>query len=188
MSRNNKRLDKLVVIDLEATCDDPRPTWRGEIIEVGVCLLDLKTLEITKERGILVKPERTPVTEFCTFLTTITPELIEREGVTLSEAMKIRKYEYRIHERSWVSWGDYDRNQLNSDCDAHGVAFPGKNSSHLNIKNILAVEYGWPAGEGLDRALELFNMELLGTHHRGVDDAVNVARIFTKHLERVRSL
>ena len=74
-----KLLDKIVVVDIEATC------WEGklpegmisDIIEVGVCLLDVETGEITDNRGILVKPERSTISPFCTELTTITPELIE---------------------------------------------------------------------------------------------------------------
>lgn len=187
MSRNRK-LDKLVVIDLEATCDEPRPTWQGEIIEVGVCLLDLQTLEITDKRGILVKPRSTPITPFCTKLTTLTPELIEQEGVSLFQAMTVLQDHYKIRERTWASWGDYDRNQLIKDCNAKQFGFPGESSSHLNIKNLLAIEHGWKAGEGLDRALEKFKMNLEGTHHRGIDDAWNIARIYAAHLTRVRSV
>lgn len=186
MSRN-RRLDKLVVIDLESTCDEPRPRWQGEIIEVGVCLLDLQTLAITDKRGILVKPDNTPITPFCTSLTTLTPELIEREGISLFQAMVILQEQYGIRERTWASWGDYDRNQLIKDCNAHKYGFPGEKSSHINIKNTLAVEYGWRSGGGLDKALEKFGLTLEGTQHRGIDDANNIARIYAAHLTRVRS-
>lgn len=187
MSRN-RLLDKIVVIDLEATCDEPRPTWQSETIEVGVCLLDVRTLEITDKRGILVKPERTPITEFCTKLTTLTPELIEREGTSLFNAMVDLVDDYKIRQRTWASWGDYDRNQLIKDCNAHKFGFPGEQSSHINIKNTLAVEYGWGSGKGLDEALSKFKMTLDGTLHRGIDDAYNIARIYAAHIARVRGL
>ena len=185
MSRN-RRLDKLIVIDLEATCDDPKPQWQGEIIEVGVYLLDLQTLDITDKRGILVKPQNTPITPFCTSLTTLTPELVEQEGMSLFQAMVILDAHYKISQRTWASWGDYDRKQLIKDCNAKRFGFPGEHSTHFNIKQILAVEYGWKAGEGLDRALERFKMNLEGTHHRGKDDAYNIARIYAAHLKHVR--
>lgn len=187
MSRN-KLYDKIVVIDLEATCDEPRPQWRGEIIEVGVCLLDIKSLEITNPRGILVKPESTPITAFCTKLTTITPDMVAKEGTSLFQAMVILKEEYKVDQRTWASWGDYDRKQLNNECNAKRMGFPGENSSHLNLKNIIALEHGWPRENGLDRALNAFNLKLEGTHHRGVDDAINIARVFREHLFRVRNL
>ena len=53
-------LDKVIIIDVEATC------WEGttpvdmesDIIEIGICLLDVQSGEITNNKGILVKPER----------------------------------------------------------------------------------------------------------------------------------
>ena len=76
--------NKIIIIDLEATC------WEGippkgevsEIIEIGICLLDTLTGEITDNRGILVKPTHSKISPFCTQLTTITPELVAREGVS----------------------------------------------------------------------------------------------------------
>ena len=187
MSRN-KLYDKIVVIDLEATCDEPRPQWRGEIIEIGVCLLDVQSLEITKPKGILVKPQNTPITAFCTKLTTLTPELIEREGTSLFSALVTLQDEYKINQRTWASWGDYDRKQLVLECESKRMGFPGEFSTHLNLKSIIALEYGWRRENGLDRALEAFKMKLEGTHHRGVDDAVNIARVYREHLSRVRNL
>lgn len=187
-NRNNRLLDKLVIVDLEATCDDPRPRWHGEIIEIGVCLLDLRTLAITDKRGILVKPETTPITRFCTSLTTITPEMVAREGVSLKEAVAVLHNDYKIDERTWASWGDYDRKQLTNECNNKAIPFHGQNSPHLNLKHLMAVEYGLRSGEGMDRALERFKIKPEGVHHRGVDDAYNIARIYAKHLGRVRGV
>ena len=42
-----KILDKIIVIDLEATCweGDPPPGQESEIIEIGLCILDVATGE-----------------------------------------------------------------------------------------------------------------------------------------------
>jgi len=72
----NWRFDEIVVIDLEATCwSTPEETAlnTSEIIEVGVCLLDALTGEIHNPRGLIVKPQVSVVSEFCTELTSITP-------------------------------------------------------------------------------------------------------------------
>ncbi len=188
MNRNNRLLDKLVIVDLEATCDDPRPRWYGEIIEIGVCLLDLGTLAITDRRGILVKPETTPITRFCTSLTTITPEMVRNEGVSLADALLQLKNDYKIDQRTWASWGDYDKKQLTNETRAKGLLFWGEQSPHLNLKHLMAVEHGLRSGEGMDRALERFKIKPEGVHHRGEDDAFNIARIYAKHLGRVRGV
>lgn len=185
MSRN-KLSDKLVIIDLEATCDEPKPEWQSEIIEIGVCLLDLKTLEVEKPRGIMVMPKKSPITSFCTKLTTITMDMLEKEAVSLKAAMDILVDEYKIHKRAWGSWGDYDRKMLLKDCLAKGIDFPGESRTHQNIKNIIATQMGWNEETGLDKALDLYNMSLEGTHHRGVDDAKNIARIYSLHIKALR--
>lgn len=187
MSNRNSLSDKLVIIDLEATCDNPRPQWNSEIIEIGVCLLDLRTLNISESRGILVKPENSPITPFCTSLTTITPEMVRRDGVTLQQALKVLKDDYKIDQRAWASWGDYDRNQLLRECDRKRLVFWGDRSPHFNLKHLIALEHGWAAKEGMDQALKKFGITLEGTHHRGIDDAFNIAKIYAAHLRKIRS-
>lgn len=186
MSKKTKYFDSIVCIDIEGTCDYPKPEWDYEIIEIGVCLLDNKTLEIKNSRGILVKPESSPITPYCTQLTTITQDLLDREGVTLKEAIDILHTEYRIDRRTWISWGFYDRRMLMNDCAAKDIDFTWVD--HINIKNALAVEYGWNKEIGLDKALEMFSLKHEGTPHRGISDAKSVARIFRRHLSRVRNI
>lgn len=51
-------MNNFIIIDLEATCwDGPVPAGqKNEIIEIGICMLDPTTGNITKNQGILVKP------------------------------------------------------------------------------------------------------------------------------------
>jgi len=101
------KLDEILIVDIEATC------WEGsnpdgmenDIIEIGIALLNVQTGEISENRGILVKPERSEVGEFCTKLTTITPQMIIDDGVTFREACSILKKEYSSQNRAWASFG-----------------------------------------------------------------------------------
>lgn len=181
------KLDKLVVVDLEATCDNPRPLWKSEIIEIGACFLDQKTLQVFGERSWLVKPQKTPITKFCTELTTITPEMIEKEGVSLQQAVKELEEEFEISKRTWASWGSYDRRMFETDCKDKEIQFPGSNSNHINLKFLMAFEFGEFKEQGLDTALREFGLKMHGTHHRGVDDAVNIARLYAAHCKRLRN-
>ncbi len=173
-----KKLDKIVVVDIEATC------WEGknpdgmenDIIEVGVCLLDVHTGEITNNQGILVKPERSTISPFCTQLTTITPEMVENEGVSFQEALRILKNEYESQSRCWASFGAYDMNQFKRQCEALGRGYPF-GPSHINVKTTFALKKKLAREQGMAGALELLNIPLEGTHHRGVDDAKNIAKI-----------
>ena len=56
--------EKIIVFDLEATCWEGRENaykWR-EVISLGACILDLKTLEISDKFHMLCKPVRGPKT------------------------------------------------------------------------------------------------------------------------------
>lgn len=57
----------------------------------------------------------------------------------------------------------------------------------LNIKSLFAVGRGLPAEIGLPQAMALLGLKLEGTHHRGHDDAWNIAAILAEMLKRVKS-
>ena len=126
-----RKLDRILVIDVEATCweGDPPPGQTNEIIEIGLCVLDVATLERVERRDFLVRPVRSTVSPYCTQLTTLTQADVEN-GLSLAEACRILAQEYQAGARLWASFGDYDRKQFERDCAAFGVAF---GATHLNI-------------------------------------------------------
>ncbi|MEM1347580.1 MAG: 3'-5' exonuclease [Myxococcota bacterium] len=171
-------LRTLVVVDLEATCWDGEPPEGQvqEIIEIGICPLDLRTGERLERRSILVKPQLSTVSPFCEQLTTITQEMVDDEGVALAEACKILRREYKVPKRVWVSWGDFDRIQFQRECDLKGLRYPFS-PRHINAKTLFALLYGLEREVGMKRALASLELPLEGTHHRGADDAWNIAAI-----------
>lgn len=173
-----KKLDEILVIDIESTC------WKGaspegqvsEIIEIGICVLDVKTLERTSKESILVKPVQSQISEFCTELTTITPAMVEKNGVDLKEACKILHTKYESQQRLWGSWGDYDRRQFQQNCSQRKIGYPF-GTSHLNFKTLFALKHRLEREQGMGAALQMMGWPLEGVHHRGVDDAWNIARL-----------
>lgn len=63
-----KRLDLILVVDVESTCwdGDPPRGEENEIIEIGVCTLEVASGQRRDRRSILVRPERSRVSPFCT--------------------------------------------------------------------------------------------------------------------------
>lgn len=181
-----QKIDQIIVLDLESTCweGNPPPGQEREIIEIGVCLLDVKTGQRHKKCSYLVRPERSTVSPFCTQLTTLTQEQVD-QGILFSEAIEHLRREYAPAERTWASYGDYDRVMLQQQCMDRRVHYPF-NRTHINVKNLLAVGMNLPHEVGLDRALEMLNLPLEGTHHRGDDDAWNIAAILNLLLKRIR--
>ena len=172
------KLDKIVVVDIEATCwDGKNPEgMENDIIEVGICLLDVNTGELSDNRGILVKPERSVVSPFCTELTTITQEMVDSEGISFKEACAILKKEYLTQSRAWASFGAYDLKQFQRQCTAMNIGHPF-GPSHINVKTLFALKKQLGHEEGMAGALALLDIPLEGTHHRGIDDAKNIAKI-----------
>jgi len=177
-----RKLDQILVVDVESTCweGDPPAGQESEIIEIGLCALDVATLQRLEKRSILVRPERSTVSAYCTALTGLTQADVQ-EGVSLREACRILKREYRARERLWASYGDYDRRQFERNCRTQGIAYPF-GPTHLNIKNLFAVMHALPREVGMARALEMLGLPLEGTHHRAGDDAWNIAHILAELL------
>ena len=51
-----------------------------------------------------------------------------------------------------------------------GIPYPF-GPTHLNVKTLAAVAYGWSREVGMGEALKRMGLPLEGTHHRGGDDA-----------------
>ncbi|WP_406437003.1 exonuclease domain-containing protein [Streptomyces sp. NBC_00631] len=165
------------VVDVEATCWAGSPP-RGEvseIIEVGLTVVDLAVGERLARHRILVRPARSTVSGFCTELTGLTQPEVDR-GVTFAEACRLLAAEHRAGTRPWVSWGDYDRRQFTRQCQATRTPYPF-NRHHTNAKAAFTEAYGLRKRPGMAQALEIAGLRLEGRHHRGEDDAWNIAAL-----------
>jgi inhibitor of KinA sporulation pathway (predicted exonuclease) len=166
-----------LVIDLEATCDDGGaiPEKIMEIIEIGAVLVDGATLAPVAEFATFVRPVIRPrLTEFCTRLTTISQAEVDA-APTFPEAIAALGRFQGEREALFCSWGDYDRKQFEIDAARWGVPLPLR--GHMNLKKRFSAALGETQRYGMAGALEKLKLPLLGTHHRGIDDARNIARI-----------
>ncbi|MDX3382174.1 exonuclease domain-containing protein [Streptomyces niveiscabiei] len=171
----------LNVIDLEATCWDgqPPPGSVNEIIEIGLTVVDLTARTRVSRHRILVRPTRSRVSAFCTELTGLTQAEAAR-GVSFPEACRVLVEEYGAGVRPWASWGEYDRRQFARQSQADGVAYPfgySAERTHTNAKAVFTEAYGLRGKPGMARALQLAGLPLEGRHHRGEDDAWNIAAL-----------
>ena len=170
-------LDTLLLVDIESTCweDGPPPGQESEIIEVGVATLDIQSHAVASHPGYFVRPLVSRVSQFCTDLTTLTQHDVEN-GCDFQSILDILKQEYKSDERVWVSYGDYDKIMFEKQCSRLGLIYPF-GSRHLNVKTLFALKMGLTKEIGMAAALTLLGLRLEGTHHRGGDDAYNIAKI-----------
>lgn len=171
-------MKNLLIIDLESTCyakgEEP-PGFVSEIIEIGAVVFDPNKLSGIDEYQCFVKPVRFPqLSNFCCELTSIRQEQVDH-GLLFEEAIKeIGKY-YSLHQAVFCSWGNYDKNQFFKTCQRLSVVYPfGR--SHISLKHEHGLFYG-KKRMGMKQALVFHGLPLEGTHHRGIDDARNIAKI-----------
>jgi inhibitor of KinA sporulation pathway (predicted exonuclease) len=182
-----KQIDLINIIDVESTCWETKaPIGEvSEIIEIGICSLDTKTLKVQNQKSLLVHPKESIISEFCTKLTTIMPTMTNN-CPSFEQALNSLKQEYQLSERIWASYGDYDRKMFQNQCARLHLQYPF-GSRHINIKTLAAVGMNWEREIGMNEALRKLNIPLLGTHHRAGDDAVNIANILAFLLSKVRT-
>lgn len=72
--------------------------------------------------------------------------------------------------------GDYDRNQFQRQCADTGTEYPF-GPQHTNAKQLFSEAYGLKRRQGMAGALRIAGLPLEGRHHRGEDDAWNIAAL-----------
>lgn len=167
-----------LVIDLEATCDrgGALPPKDTEIIEIGAVLVRGRTFEPAGEFQTFVRPVARPrLTPFCTELTSIAQADVDA-APTFPAALAALAAFVGGREALFCSWGEYDRNQFKRDAQRHRVGLPF-GGRHLNLKALFSEALGEGERYGMAGALRRVGLALEGTHHRGIDDARNIARL-----------
>jgi inhibitor of KinA sporulation pathway (predicted exonuclease) len=71
------------------------------------------------------------------------------------------------------------------DCRNKGVTYPF-GGFHINIKGVIETIFG--ENLGMADALPKMGITLDGTHHRGMDDAYNIAKMYKWVLARARNV
>ncbi|MFZ4931204.1 exonuclease domain-containing protein [Chryseobacterium sp. Mn2064] len=177
--------DKVIVIDIEATCWEKGKipeNQKPEIIEIGICKLNMKDGSIEDKRSYLIKPAQSEVSDYCTQLTGITSEKLEKEGVLFKEACSNIKNRYNSLRRTYAGYGEFDKSIFESQCKELNVKFPFS-ETYLDLKVLLTLMHG-EKPIGLLKELHTRNMEFEGMPHNGADDAMNTARLLYHVLKK----
>jgi inhibitor of KinA sporulation pathway (predicted exonuclease) len=166
-----------IVYDLEATCWRSKPKT-VEVIEIGAVKVN-ESLEIVDEFCSFVRPLLHPeISPFCTQLTSITQRDVEDAGHFHEVIQEFTAWldPHNVHP-VLMSWGEFDKRQLLTDARLHQLDLPW-----LRYHACLQMHYSrWKGSKnqiGLKNALQLEGLHYLGTQHRAIEDARNMARLF----------
>ena len=169
-----------LVIDLEATTEEGGwPVEEMEIIEIGACLVGASGQEIGHFQRF-VRPLRRPqLTRFCRQLTHIEQAQVDAAQPFARVWAEFEHWldGYAAGLQAWVSWGDYDRRQLEQQWQHAALTSRLQPLTHLNLKQRFAQVRQLERLTGLKRALQLAGMQFQGNQHRALEDARNTARL-----------
>ena len=82
-----------------------------------------------------------------------------------------------------ATWGTYNVKLVQVECKRQSIKCPKRfTTKHTDVKSEFAARMRIRKC-GMGQALEMLRMPLDGTHHRGIDNARNIAKIL-RHLAR----
>ena len=186
--------DFLIILDFEATCLEHGRISPQEVIEFPSVILDIRHprhVKIVDTFESFVRPVHHPIlTEFCTSLTSITQDDVDQaetfEQVFKRHQLWLAAHELLMSDRAvFVTCGDWDLKTC-FPCQikcSHISSYPSIYSRWINIKVTFHKSQG-VAPRGMQSLLDFFRLTLDGTHHRGIDDCRNIAKIAIQLLRR----
>ena len=178
---------RYIVVDLEATCWEGVRSADMETIEIGAVALGRANGPLESEFGTFVRPVIQPrLSDFCTVLTSIRQEDVDGADLFPDALQRLQAW-IGSEPFCLCSWGNYDLNQLRNDCRRHNLQLPPTfEHGHLDLKKEFAKVFHVKRC-GMARAMEVAGLPLQGAHHRGIDDARNIARLATLTLPRLEA-
>ncbi len=169
----------LLVLDLEATCDevetDAISGENREMIEIGAVKIDLATGEEVAHFQSFVRPVVNPtLTDFCKNLLGITQEDVDQAGTFAEVEPRFREWAGN-DVIAWASWGNYDVFQWSHDAKRYGLEeqLPW---DHINLKKAFGKAMGMKR-RGIGGAYAELGLDMGGERHRGLSDARLIARL-----------
>lgn len=172
---------RIIVIDFEATCDEPQNPVPQEIIEFPAVVVDLTSQTVVREFHRYVRPVVHPrLTEFCVELTGIQQATIDNadDFPTVFSDFEHWIGANELSDAAVATCGNWDLNYLlPAQCHQHTVHTPTWARSWINVKEAFARTFPGAKVRGLAGMLGHLGLTFEGRPHSGIDDARNIARV-----------
>lgn len=172
--------ETFLVVDLEATCKINDRNYGNETIEIGAVMISSNG-DMVSEFNQFIRPIKKPIlTDFCKELTSIQQSDVDNAEYFPAVWEKFCDWINSFDDNAvFCSWGYYDKNQFIDDCELYKLPYDFKwFNRHISLKHQF-VQIAGKRKCGMSSALQILKIPLVGTHHRGIDDARNIAKILT---------
>jgi inhibitor of KinA sporulation pathway (predicted exonuclease) len=175
---------EFIIYDLEATCwNGYESTKQQEIIEIGALRINAYG-EVIDEFNRFVRPALHPqLSAYCVQLTGINQAQVDRAH-PFPHVIEDFKNWIDVYENHYflMSWGAKDVEFLKQDCALHKLS-PGWILRYHDLKEQYHSIKNSKYKTGLSKTLENEGFQFSGVHHRALDDAKNLARLFIRYLD-----
>jgi inhibitor of KinA sporulation pathway (predicted exonuclease) len=172
-----------IVFDLELV-KRFRKGQLSEIVEIGACKVDLKSVTIIDQFQIYTLPKSG-------YLSKSTRKFIKIKKEDIKNAVP---FHIGIEQfTSWLgtnyflcSWGKDDKAHIINQCVRNRIQldwFKNYNDIQKQIGHLLSTDDNNQMG--LKNALNLAEIEPIGKAHRGIDDAINTAQLLMKFIDQL---
>lgn len=177
---------QVVVVSVRTTCWEKgaRPEdEEHEIIEMGTCILDIPTLSIAQKQSVIMLPQRSKISAFCTELTTLTQEQVEAERIAFPQLCLQLKHQ-RMHEHAWASFGEDHRLLIERECLVRQAPYP-LNVLHFNVRLFATFHLQLAQAPSMARTLQMLGLPPKEGRRAG-DAAWSCAHVLAFFLTRLR--
>lgn len=174
----------VVVFDLELV-KRFRKGQVSEIVEIGACKVNLSLGEIESEFQLYISPKNGYITKSTRQFINMTKEDMKK-AVPFQEGIQLFK-NWLGEDYYLCSWGKDDRLHLINQCLRQKVSldwFQNYNDLQQQIGKALRPDDKQQLG--LKNALDLAGIEAIGKAHRGIDDAINTAKLLLQYKDQIK--
>lgn len=174
----NATMNRVLIVDVEATCEKDDDSFDNETIEIGGVVVDERYLELASFQKF-IRPKLNPtLSNFCNQLTGITQSHVDSAEDFCQVIEEMFDFCALHHVMEWGSWGQYDQKQLKKDANRYGLKLPDWFNRHTNFKKtFIRSRPGKLKQVGLPTACRIMGVDLVQPHHRALSDARTVRRI-----------
>ncbi|HAS8538327.1 TPA: exonuclease domain-containing protein [Vibrio vulnificus] len=170
--------DYFWVLDLELTCQTDNSGFLMEVIEIGIAVVDTKTLRVVDEFETLVKPICNPnLSDFCTKLTGITQRMVDAADEYPVAHSKMLEFLSKYPNGIFSTYGGGDMKTLIEVCERYQLSTEVISNEFINQK----VAFSWAHGGkrcGLKKAINVAKLEITAAAHRALPDARHTAYLW----------
>ena len=179
----------LLVMDFEATCDEPKPIHPPELIELPVIAVDTESHQIVNEFHSFIKPTIHPqLTNYCVELTGITQKDVAGAPTFAEGLILLQKWidSNGYQDGLCMTCGDWDIDTLlRQQCLTMQVQMPAWAARWCNLKVAFKDFFRQISSDhlGIANMLEYCGLERVGQRNCGIDDARSLAQIVAHMLK-----